>query len=180
MASFSAYPMGILSRTEFHFVELASTTTRQQKWKTTHSHKTVLGLKLLLALLVVVDHTETLRRSTSELGLQAEDDNSGLLGLVERSELLGQLISGQVGSGRVEDRKDELFTVEEAVGDELGGSEGDWAGGILRSVDGLASSDAVCRSLDPVLSISRSMSTLNRVHVELLIVRHTCRCRTSQ
>ena len=180
MAGFSASPMGVPSRTESHFFELASTTTRQRKRKTTHSHKTVLGLKLLLALLVVVDHTETLRRSTSELGLQAEDDNSGLLGLVERSELLGQLISGQVGSGRVEDRKDELFTVEESVGDELGGSEGDWAGGILGSVDGLAPSDAVCRSLDPALSISTSMSTLNPIHVELLIVRHTCRCRTSK
>lgn len=92
----------------------------------------MLGLKLLLALLVVVNHTETLAGSTSELGLQAEDDNSGLLSLVEGGELLGQLIPGQVGSGGVEDGEDELLAVEQSVRDELGRSQGNGAGGVLR------------------------------------------------
>lgn len=98
----------------------------------------MLGLKLLLALLVVVNHTETLRRSTTELGLQAENNDSCLLSLVQRGELLSELISGQVGAGGVENSEDKLLAVKQSVGDELGGSEGDWAGGILRLVEHFA------------------------------------------
>lgn len=91
----------------------------------TYSDKSVLGLKLLLALLVIVDQTETLRRSTSKLGLQAKNDDSLPVRLVQAGQLFAELRSRQVGSGGVEDGEDELFSVEESVGDELGSSESD-------------------------------------------------------
>jgi hypothetical protein len=118
----------------------------------TYSDESVLGLELLLALLVIVDHAETLAGSTSELGLQSENDDSLLVSLVQGGELLGELISGQVGSGGVEDRKDELLSVEESVGDELGGSEGDGSLGVLRVSRAGLTKRRPCRLLSLSLS----------------------------
>jgi hypothetical protein len=97
----------------------------------THPDKPVLGLKLPLRLFVVVDQSETLGRSTSKLGLQAKDDNPLLLGLVKSGELVAEFISGQVGPGGVKDGNDELLSVEQSVGDEFGGSDGNGSGGVL-------------------------------------------------
>ena len=120
----------------------------------THPHESVLGLELLLRSLVIVDETETSRSATTELGLkehativsattlraptipspthlEAEDGNSLLVGLVQSSQLLAELRSRDRGSGGVEDVKNELLSVEQSVGDELSGSEGNRAGGIL-------------------------------------------------
>lgn len=98
----------------------------------THPDEPVLGLKLLLRVLVVVDQAETLAGTTTKLGLHAENDDPLLLGLVQGGELVAELIPGQVGSGRVEDSEDKLLSVEQSVRDELGGSDGNGAGGVLR------------------------------------------------
>jgi hypothetical protein len=97
----------------------------------TYPDEPVLGLKLLLRFLIIVDQTETLGGSTSELGLQAKDNNPLLLGLVQSGELVAELISGQVGSSGVEDGNDELLSVEQSVGDELGSSDSNGAGSVL-------------------------------------------------
>jgi hypothetical protein len=102
----------------------------------THPHEPVLGLKLLLGLLVIVDQTEPGRPSTSKLGLESESGDSALVSLVQGGELLVELGLGDGGSGGVEDVDDELSSVEETVGDELAGSDGDRAGGILWVVSG--------------------------------------------
>ena len=91
----------------------------------------MLGLKLLLRLLVIVDQTEPGGPSTTKLGLEPESRDSALVSLVEGGELFVELGLGDGGSGGVEDVDDELTTVEETVGDELAGSHGDRAGGIL-------------------------------------------------
>lgn len=96
----------------------------------------MLGLKLLLGLLVIVDQTESGRPSTSKLGLESESGDSALVSLVQGGELLVELGLGDGGSGGVEDVDDELSSVEETVGDELAGSDGDRAGGILWVVSG--------------------------------------------
>lgn len=93
----------------------------------TGPHKSVLGLELLLAGLVIVDQTETGRSTTTELGLETEDGHSLLLGLVESGELLLELSLGDGGSVGVEDVKNELLSVEQSVRDELSSSEGDGA-----------------------------------------------------
>jgi hypothetical protein len=97
----------------------------------TYPDEPVLGLKLLLRFLIIVDQTETLGGSTSELGLQAKDNNPLLLGLVQSGELVAELISGQVGSSGVKDGNDELLSVEQSVGDELGSSDSNGAGSVL-------------------------------------------------
>ena len=97
----------------------------------TYPHEPVLGLKLLLRLLVIVDQTEPGGPSTTKLGLEPESRDSALVSLVEGGELFVELGLGDGGSGGVEDVDDELTTVEETVGDELAGSHGDRAGGIL-------------------------------------------------
>jgi hypothetical protein len=91
----------------------------------------VLGLELLLGLLVIVDQTETGRSSTTELGLESESRDSGLVGLVQGGELFTELGLRDSGSGGVENVDNELTTVQKSVGDELSGSDGDRAGGIL-------------------------------------------------
>ena len=99
--------------------------------RNTHADEPVLGLKLLLALLVVVDEAKALGRAATELGLEAKDDDLLGLGLVERGELLRELLARHVGARGVEDGQDELLAVEQAVRDELGRAEGDGAGGVL-------------------------------------------------
>lgn len=63
--------------------------------------------------------------------LETEDGDSLLVSLVQGGQLLLQLRSRDGSSGRVEDVKNELLSVEQSVGDELSSSEGDRAGGIL-------------------------------------------------
>ena len=77
----------------------------------THPDQPVLGLELLLALLIIVNHAETLARSTTKLGLHPENDHSLGIGLVQCCELLGEFSSGDIGSGRVKNGEDELLSV---------------------------------------------------------------------
>lgn len=97
----------------------------------THPHEPVLGLKLLLRFLIIVDQTKTGRRTATELSLETENGHTLLVGLVKGSKLLRELRTRDVGAGGVEDSEDKLSSVEETVGDELGGSEGDGAFGVL-------------------------------------------------
>jgi hypothetical protein len=89
------------------------------------------GLKLLLALLVVVNHAKALGKAATELGLEAKDDDPLLVRLVQGGELLAELGARDVGAGGVKDGDDKLLAVEQTVGDELGGSDGNRAGGVL-------------------------------------------------
>ena len=91
----------------------------------------MLGLKLLLTLLIIVNQPKPSRPATSKLGLESKSANSALVSLVQGSELFVELGFADGGSGGVEDVDDELASVEETVGDELAGSDGDRAGGIL-------------------------------------------------
>lgn len=97
----------------------------------TYADQAVLGLELLLGLLVVVDETEALRRATTELGAEAEDDDALLLGLVELGEALSEVVARDVGAGGVGDSDNELLAVKQAVGDELRSPDGDGSGGVL-------------------------------------------------
>lgn len=100
--------------------------------KNTYADQAVLGLELLLGLLVVVDETEALRRATTELGAETEDDDALLLGLVELGEALSEVVARDVGTGGVGDSDNELLAVKQAVGDELRSPDGDGSGGVLR------------------------------------------------
>lgn len=97
----------------------------------THPHEPVLGLKLLLRFLIIVDQTKTGRRTATELSLETENGHTLLVGLVKGSKLLRELRTRDVGASGVEDSEDKLSSVEETVGDELGGSQGDGAFRVL-------------------------------------------------
>lgn len=63
----------------------------------------VLGLELLHGLRRVVDEGEAGGLATTELGAQAEDGALVLVGLVEASDLLAELLLGDVGAAGVQD-----------------------------------------------------------------------------
>jgi len=63
----------------------------------------VLGLELLHGLGGVVDECETSGLAATELGAEAEDGDLVLLGLVEATELLAELLLGDIGAVGVED-----------------------------------------------------------------------------
>lgn len=106
-------------------------TCRSYQLRSTHADQAVLGLELLLGLLVVVDETEALRRTTTELGAETEDDNTLLVRLVELGEALSEVVTRDVGTGGVRDSDNELLAVKQAVGDELRSPDGDGSGGVL-------------------------------------------------
>lgn len=77
------------------------------------------GLELLLGSLIVVNQSESGGSSSSEGGPESEArDSLGGLSLVHGSELLSELLSGDVGPSGVNDVNHEL------VGDGVG--EGGW------------------------------------------------------
>lgn len=69
----------------------------------TDTDESVVWLELLKGFWGIVDEGETGSLSTTELGLETEDVYLVLVGLVELSELLSELILGDVGSVWVED-----------------------------------------------------------------------------
>lgn len=58
--------------------------------------------------------------------LEAEGNDTSLVGLVEGSELFGELSLGDVGSARVKDVNDELASGQETIGNEFSCADGDW------------------------------------------------------
>lgn len=88
-------------------------------------NQSVLGLKLPLRLLVVVDQRKACAASTTELRPEAERNHARLFGLVDFGELLRELGLGDVCPRRVEDIHDELAASKETVGDEFARPDGD-------------------------------------------------------
>ena len=68
-----------------------------------NSDEPVLGLELLHGLGRVIDKGETSGLATTEVGAETEDGDLVLLGLVEATELLTELLLGDVGAVGVED-----------------------------------------------------------------------------
>jgi hypothetical protein len=68
-----------------------------------NSDEPVLGLELLHGLGRVIDKGETSGLATTEVGAETEDGDLVLLGLVEATELLAELLLGDVGAVGVED-----------------------------------------------------------------------------
>jgi hypothetical protein len=68
-----------------------------------NSDEPVLGLELLHGLGRVIDKGETSGLTTTEVGAETEDGDLVLLGLVEATELLAELLLGDVGAVGVED-----------------------------------------------------------------------------
>lgn len=91
----------------------------------TYANKPVLGLKLLGSLQGVVDQGEPCRFATTKGGLEAENENDLLLHLVNLGQLLTELIPGHVGTRRVQNVDDHLLPLQEPVGQELTGADGD-------------------------------------------------------
>ncbi|KAH3667593.1 hypothetical protein OGATHE_003116 [Ogataea polymorpha] len=73
----------------------------------------------------VVDETETGRLSTTESGSEAKHRDRVLLNFVKSRQLVSQLVLGHVGSVWVDDIDDKLSSVQQWVGDDLSGSDGD-------------------------------------------------------
>lgn len=89
----------------------------------TVSDQSVSWLKLLGVGNGLVDQTETGGLATTELGSEAENGNSVLVSLVNLSQLLSQLILGDVSSVWVQNVNDELSSGQQWVGDNLSGSD---------------------------------------------------------
>jgi hypothetical protein len=68
-----------------------------------NADKSVVGLELLHGLGGVVDESEAGGLATTELGAEAENGDLLLVGLVEASKLLTEVLLGDVGTTGVED-----------------------------------------------------------------------------
>lgn len=90
----------------------------------TVSDKSVSGLELLQGLLGVVDETETSGLSATKLGSKTKDGDSVLLGLVKSTNLLSELVLGDVGSVGVKDINNKLSSSKKRVSNELSSSNG--------------------------------------------------------
>lgn len=87
------------------------------------SHQSVSWLELLGVRNGLVDQTETGRLSSTKLGSESENGNSVLVGLVQLSQSLSQLILGDVSSVWVQNVNDKLSSGQQWVGDNLSGSD---------------------------------------------------------
>ncbi len=90
----------------------------------TYTNEAVLGLELLGRLQVIVDQGEAGGLSTTESSAETEAEDNLLIDLVHLGELLAKLILGDVSASGVDDIHDHLLTGQEAVGQELAGSDG--------------------------------------------------------
>ena len=81
----------------------------------TESDEAVERLELLHGLGGVVDESETSGLAATELGAETEDGDLVLLGLVQATELLTELILGDVGAVGVEDVTAKSITVSISV-----------------------------------------------------------------
>lgn len=90
----------------------------------THSDQAIPGLELLLGSLVVVDQGKASAPSTTKLRTETESHDTSLVGLVDGSELLGEVLLGYIGAAGVKHVKDKLTAGQEAVGDELARAQG--------------------------------------------------------
>lgn len=89
------------------------------------SDQAVDGLESLHSLGGLVDESESGASATTELGLDTEDGNLLLAGLVQLGEAITELILGDVGPVGVQDVNDHLLAAKERVGDELASTQDD-------------------------------------------------------
>ena len=89
----------------------------------THPNQPVLGLELLLRGLIVIDQAKACAPSTTEGGPEPESDDTGLVGLVDLREPVGEVRLGDVRAVGVEDIDDELAACQEAIRDKLAGAD---------------------------------------------------------
>jgi hypothetical protein len=82
----------------------------------------MLGFKLPLHLLAIVNQCEARAPATTKVCLESKGDDAGLVGLVDPCELFGHLGPGDRRSRRVNDIDDELAAGEEAVRGEFSGT----------------------------------------------------------
>ncbi len=82
-------------------------------------------------ILGIVNQRESSTLSSSKGRSESKDDNQILLNLVHSTQFSPELISGDVGSGRVENINDHLLSLQESVGEELSSSDRDCAVGVL-------------------------------------------------
>jgi len=100
------------------------------RYRHTHPNQPISGLKLFLRLLVVVDQRESGAPPTTKVCLEAKGNDTGLFGLVEGSELLGEFAPWDIRSGGVKDVDDELASGQDTVGDEFACADGYWGIGL--------------------------------------------------
>jgi len=93
------------------------------------SNQPISGLKLFLRLLVIVDQRKSGALPSTKVCLEAESNDTSLVGLVEGSELLRELVLWDIRPGGVEDVNDELTSGQETVGDEFPCADGYWGVG---------------------------------------------------
>lgn len=98
----------------------------------TYSDQPIPGLELLLRGLIIVDQSKSSAPSTTKLSLETEGDDTGLVGLVEGSELLREVGLGHIGATRVEDVDNELTAGQKAVGDEFARAQSYGCIGLLK------------------------------------------------
>lgn len=94
------------------------------------SNESVTGLKLE-GIFGIVDEGESSRLSTSKGGPESKDDDEVLFNLVHGCEFGAEFVTGDVGSGRVQDVYDHLLALEQTVGEKLAGADGDSSSGVL-------------------------------------------------
>jgi hypothetical protein len=85
----------------------------------TYPDETVLGLKLLLRCLIVVNQSKSSASPSTESSAESKRYYSLLVGLIHRSELFGQLLLRNVGTSRMKNIENKLATGEETVGNEF-------------------------------------------------------------
>src|SRR6266850_1887557 len=88
----------------------------------THPYQAVLGFKLPLHLLAIINQREPRAPATAKVCLESKGDDAGLVGLVDPCELFGHLGPGDRRSRRVKNIDDELTAGEEAVRGEFSGT----------------------------------------------------------
>lgn len=86
--------------------------------------ESVVWLELLHGLGGIVEEGEAGALAATVLGAETEDGDLVLGDLVERGELLAELILGDVGTRWVEDVNDHLLAAQEGVADELARAQG--------------------------------------------------------
>lgn len=79
----------------------------------------MLGLKLLLGSLIVVDQSKASAPASTKMRPEAKGNNAVLIGLVEGRKFFREISLRDIRTARVEDVNDELTARQEAVGDEL-------------------------------------------------------------
>ncbi len=91
----------------------------------TSSHQSVVRFELLGVSNTVINQTKTSRFSTTVLSSETKDRDTVLLGLVQISQLLLQLVLGNICLGWMDNINHKLSSLQQWVADDLSGSDSD-------------------------------------------------------